>query len=148
MNYNLFFGHNFKLVIPKNPEVNYFLQTCSVPGVSMGPTDTPFRNNEAFMPGNVVQKQNLSVSIILDEDLETYVSIYNWLTSFIDQDVWRNLTQDIQIHVLSSNKRVNKTFTFVQAFPVTIGEIPFDSTVNESTQVAFTCDFRFQYFTF
>lgn len=114
----------------------------------MNAVETPFRNNQTMMPGNTIDFSQLDTQILLDENLENYTYIHEWLVSFRDMDVWHELTKDIKLHILSANKRPLLTFTFVHAFPTNLGEVTFDSTQTDFTQMVFSVQWSYQFFTF
>lgn len=85
--------------------------------------------------------------LLMDEDFENYIYLANWMRAFIDDDEWQNLVKDIKLHILSGNKRALLIYTFVGSFPTTMGEVMFDSSTMDPTQISFNVQFRYQYFT-
>ena len=83
----------------------------------------------------------------MDEDFENYIQLCTWMRAFIDDDDWRNLIKDIKLHILSSNKSTLLTYTFKGAFPTSMGEVMFESSVMDTTQIAFNVEFRYQFMT-
>lgn len=84
----------------------------------------------------------------MDENFENYLFLAKWMRSFIDDDDWRNLIKDIKLHILSANKKILLTYTFVGSFPVSLGSVTFDSSSMDPIQIQFNVSFRYQYFTF
>lgn len=82
----------------------------------------------------------------MDEDFENYIYMTNWMRSFIDDDDWRNLVKDVKLHILSGNKTTLLTYTFTGAFPTMMGEVLFDSSDMDPTQIQFNVEMRYQYF--
>ena len=83
----------------------------------------------------------------MDEEFTNYIQMADWMRSFIDDDDWRNLVKDIKLHILSGNKKTLLSFTCKSAFPTSLGEIMFDSSVTDVTQIVFNVEFRFEYMT-
>ena len=56
------------------------LQLANVPGISGTPAvvNTPFKNIPTM--GDKLEYENLSISFIVDEYLENYLSLHNWIT--------------------------------------------------------------------
>ena len=70
----------FKFGILQLPKVEFFTVTANVPGISGTPSvlNTPFKNIPTI--GDKLEYGNLSISFIVDEYLENYLSLHNWLT--------------------------------------------------------------------
>lgn len=86
----------------------------------MGAIETPYRNDQINIPGDKVIFNPFSCNCLMDEDWKNYDEMFNWLTSFKDEDDWRNLIKDIKVYILSSNKKILKIFTLVGAIPTNI----------------------------
>jgi len=70
----------FKFVIDQIPKVEFFTTSANLPGISLGEIEmqTPFKNIPLL--GDRLTYDNLTVSFIVDEFLENYISIHEWLT--------------------------------------------------------------------
>jgi len=109
--------------------------------------DLYFRNNQTSTYSNVTEWSPLNCVILMDEEFDNYIYLADWMRSFIDDDDWRNLIKDIKLHILSGNKKVLLSYTFTGAFPTSMGEIMFDSSTMDPTQISFNIELRYQYFT-
>jgi hypothetical protein len=115
-------------------------------GVAMDAANAQERNRQAYVPGEHVTWNSFNCTCLVDEDFSNYEYVQNWLVSFVDEGDWRELVKDLSLHVLSANKKTLLKFVFVHAFPTSLGDITFDSSVMDSTQMTFTIDFTYQYF--
>ena len=72
---------SFAVSFSRLPEVQYFCQRISLPTVVLGETNeaTPFLNLP--LEGDTLTFESLSLSFIVDEDLQNYISIYEWMTA-------------------------------------------------------------------
>jgi hypothetical protein len=70
-----------------------------------------------------------------------------WMTSFIDEDNYRNLIKDTKLSILSANKKTLLIYTFKGTLPTSLGDVNFDSSVMEAQNIVFTVELRYQYFT-
>ena len=61
------------------PGVNYFCQRINIPGISLSSSviSTPFANIP--IEGDVLEFEDLSIGFIVDEDMQNYLELYNWL---------------------------------------------------------------------
>ncbi len=70
----------FRFGIHQLPKVEFFTVGANLPGVSVPSTTmaTPFTNISIM--GEKTEFDNLSITFIVDEYLENYISLHNWLT--------------------------------------------------------------------
>jgi hypothetical protein len=70
----------FKFGIHQLPKVEYFVTACTLPSVSLGTAiqATPFK--DIRVPGEKLTYGSLEVTFLVDEYLENYTSLYNWMT--------------------------------------------------------------------
>ena len=71
----------FRFLINQLPKVEYFTTEANVPGISTGDGvfNTPFKDIN-LLPDKLAY-EDLTISFIVDENLENYIEIHNWLTS-------------------------------------------------------------------
>ena len=69
----------FKFGINQLPKVEYFTVSASIPGISAGvvTVETPFKDIPII--GDKLTYDNLSITFIVDEYLENYISLHNWM---------------------------------------------------------------------
>lgn len=169
INKSLLNNNNFRLLIDKVPTVEYYVQSVNIPSMvfleSMMPTRVGI---DAYFPGDKVTFSNLSVTFLVDEDLENYKEMYDWMNAIVPisdsadykdyvntstlttgelSNINNDLIQYSQITlVTNTNKNLpNKFFRFYDCFPVGLGEIELKSG-SESETVTCTAEFRFTYF--
>ena len=70
----------FRFTCAKLPTVEFFCQTANVPSVTLGTADveTPLKNIP--MPGDKLTYGELNVSFLVDENLNNYKELHDWLT--------------------------------------------------------------------
>ena len=70
----------FKFGIHQLPKVEYFVTQAELPDISLDTTvqNTPFK--DIPIPGEKLTYSNLTVTFLVDEYLENYISLHNWLT--------------------------------------------------------------------
>ena len=70
----------FKFNVLKLPKVEYFCTSVNLPGISLSDNytqPTPFR--DIPMPGEKLTYERLSLTFLVDENLENYQEIHGWL---------------------------------------------------------------------
>jgi hypothetical protein len=70
----------FRFKMSKLPEVEFFIQTANVPGITLGSTsfETPLKDIAGI--GDKVTYQTLDVSFLVDENLNNYKELHDWIT--------------------------------------------------------------------
>ena len=69
----------FRFGIHQLPKVEFFTVAANLPGISAGTVTqaTPFK--DIPLMGEKMEYENLSISFIVDEYLENYISLHNWM---------------------------------------------------------------------
>ena len=69
----------FRFKCSKLPTVEFFCQTANIPGISLGQAtvDTPLKSIP--FPGDELNYQDLGISFLVDENLNNYKEIHDWL---------------------------------------------------------------------
>ena len=70
----------FRFGIHQLPKVEFFVTAVTLPGISLGtiPFPTPLKN--ILISGEKLEYENLSITFIVDEYLENYITLHNWMT--------------------------------------------------------------------
>ena len=161
--------NNFRLLIDKVPTVEYYVQSVNIPGLSFTETISAAGVGlDAFFPGDKVSFETLDISFIVDEDLENFKEIYDWMDaivpvsdpaayeayvgsvktgsgtySAVDNDL--NQYSDVTL-VLNTNKNIpNRFLRFHDAFPISLSGIELQSGA-EAEPVTCNVSFRFTYY--
>jgi hypothetical protein len=84
----------FRFKMTKLPQVEFFVQTANIPGITLGSTsfETPLKDIAGV--GDKVTYQTLDVSFLVDENLNNYKEIHDWITSLgfaQNHDQFKNL---------------------------------------------------------
>jgi len=144
----------FKVVIDRRrfSNLNFFAQSFQHPGITTQAAEIPYRqySSSPSVP-DTFSYGELSIQFILDEDMESYTEIHNWIKNnveneFQNQDKDEPTYADIVITILSSKNNVNKQIKYRNAFPVSIGEVNFEANVDGTSVLVFPVSFRYTYF--
>ena len=70
----------FRFKMTKLPNVEFFIQSANIPAITLGETSmaTPLKNIP--IPGDNVSYSSLDVSFLVDENLNNYKEIHDWIT--------------------------------------------------------------------
>jgi len=151
----------FKFQIKKTPHLNYFVQSVNLPAVSIGTVEvgTPF--TRIPFPGDKLTFGQLDVTFKVDEDMENYTEIFNWMIAMGHPDSLTDsatiysapamsgngVYSDLSLAILTNGMRGNKMFNFSDAFPINLSDITFDSTLSDVEYVTATATFAYRRFT-
>ena len=143
----------FRFSIKRLPNVSFFVQAATIPGLTMGVTESPTPFKTIHFAGDKIQYDQFNVTVRVDEYMDSYNEIFDWmigLTKPESFDQYRllkdsddSLYSDATLVVLNSRKNPALEVTFKDMFPVSIGAIELDTT--ESDVNYKTCDITFQH---
>ena len=70
----------FRFKIAKLPQVEFFIQTVNLPGISIGTSTVPTPLYDFPVPGDEISFQDLSISFLVDENLNNYKELHDWIS--------------------------------------------------------------------
>ena len=70
----------FRFKIAKLPQVEFFIQTVNLPGISIGTATVPTPLYDYPVPGDEISFSSLDVSFLVDENLNNYKELHDWLS--------------------------------------------------------------------
>ena len=149
----------FKFTLSKFPKVTFFSNTARIPDITLGTAIQSTYLKDIDIPGEKLTFGDLNVRFLVDENLENYMKIHNWLTGlgfpesgqeFINkttnEDGIRDMKEqfsDGSLHILNSNFNDTAVVKFRDLFPIYLTSLEFDAT--ESDINFFTADVTFKY---
>ena len=71
----------FRFGINQLPKVEFFTVAANVPSIAMGDAIFPTPFKDIPVMGDKLTYENLSISFIVDEYLENYISLHEWMTA-------------------------------------------------------------------
>lgn len=159
-NLNYLSSLNYKFSIKRAPHVNFFVQKVNVPSLYLQPVDTPNPFISIPQPGEHLTYDTLSVTFKVDEKLQNYLEIHNWIralgkpTNFAEYAAIKNkpswtgesITSDLTVSILSNIKTMNYDVTYIDAFPIQLSELVFNTTDTDVNYLEATASFKFTYY--
>lgn len=150
---------NFKFTLKRAPHINFFVQKVNIPSLSLTQAETtnPFVN--VAYAGDHLDYGNLELTFRVDEDLQNYLEIHDWIRSQgkLYFNEYKNLAEapkysgsglksDIALTLLTSNKKANYEIVFKDAFPLSLSSVDFDTTDEDVSYVEASASFRYVYY--
>ena len=137
----------FRFKMTKLPLVEFTVQTANIPGISLGSTDMPTPLKEISIPGDKITYQSLDINFLVDENLNNYKEIHDWITGLgfpQDHTQFKNLQGTASDRFPGTTSSTAATGTSISQ-PLSEGGIYSDATLTvlNSKNIAKT-EIRFQ----
>ena len=158
-NRNFLSGVAFKFNLTKFPKVDFFSNSARIPELNLELTRQPSYLKNIDIPGERLTYGDLTLRFLVDENMENYISVYNWLKGLgfpesakeykdltTDKDGQRDNKEafcDGTLRILNSNYREVAKVKFNDLFPTSLTSLDFDAT-NTDIQY-FTAEATFKY---
>jgi hypothetical protein len=155
----------FKLKLNRCPKVDFLCNKANLPTITLGVAQQTSYLKNIPVPGDKMSFDDLVVSFIVDENLENYLQIYDWMTGlgFTEslqqfEDIKRksryfpefnegfNERSDGTLMVLNSNYNTVAQVKFKDLFPFALTGIPFDATLTQEQYFTATVSFKYTIF--
>ena len=149
----------FRFSLAKIPKVNFFCNSARIPEINLGIAVQPSYLKDIDVPGEKLTYGDLTIRFLVDENMENYMAVHNWLTGLgfpetpqdfkdltTNPDGQRDLDEqfsDGNLYILNSNFRSIAAVKFVDLFPVALTSLDFDAT--EPDVQYFTAEATFKY---
>jgi len=149
----------FKFTLAKEPKVAFFCNSAQIPEISLGTAVQPSYLKEIDVPGDKVFYGDFNVRFLVDENLENYMAIHNWITGLgfpeTTQDYKDAITDDQglrdpnevfsdgSLRILNSNYNEIAVVKFKDLFPVSLSSLEFDASLTDVEYL--TADASFKY---
>jgi len=143
----------FRFTIKRLPNVEFYVQGTTLPGISMNPTNiaTPFKTMR--FAGDKLDHETFSVTIRLDEYMESYNEIFDWMVGLTKPDSFdqykalersdNGLYSDASLIILDSKGNPGIEVHFKDIFPISLSSISFDVTQSDVNYA--TCEITFEH---
>jgi len=158
-NRNFLSAVGFKFTLAKYPQVDFFSNSARIPEISLDVARQPSYLKDIDIPGEKLTYGDLTLRFMVDENMENYMALYNWLTGLGFPETtaqFKRLTTDDSgqrdqkeafsdgtLRILNSNYKEVAKVKFLDLFPVSLSSLDFDSTVTDVNY--FTAEASFKY---
>ena len=165
----------FRFKCSKLPTVEFFCQTANIPGIGLGVADIETPLKSIPFPGDKVTYQDLAISFLVDENLNNYKEIHDWI---IGLGAPQNHTQfstlrdtgtdrfpgqttnspnnntvpdggtysDATLTVLNSKNIAVTEIRFHNIFPTSLGALSYDVQASDVNYLSVGVDFSYMYY--
>ena len=156
----------FQFNVTRSPKVSYFGNMINVPGITLGVANQASYLKMIPRPGEIIDFEDLTLNFLVDENLENYIEIQNWIRGigfpetleqiydFQDEEdpttgVKRKKNQEIDLFsdgtlTVMNNLNIPKFYVkFEGLFPYSLSSLQFDATQTDLDY--FTAQVSFKY---
>jgi hypothetical protein len=153
----------FKFTLNRAPKVAFFGNSTNIPGMTLGIAVQPTYLKDIDIPGDKITFNDLTLRFLVDENLENYVEIQNWIRGIgypeslseiynwqknnsvmdVQDKSQMNLYSDATLTVLTSSNNSNFKVKFFDVFPYSITDLQFDATDSDIDYL--TAEVTFKY---
>lgn len=166
-NINPLQSNGFLFGITKLPEVSFFCQEASIPGLSLPNAEMSTPLVTSKLPGDKASYDDLTITFLIDEGMTNYIAVHNWLVGMGFPEGWYQYADFLKdridgvtsspaaaavsdgvLQILSSSNNPIKTVRFVDLFPISLTSLQLTSTTSETTYLAGTATFAYSYYKF
>lgn len=160
-------NNGFRFGIQKLPEVTFFCQEVTLPGLDLPAAEFSNPLVTTPIPGEKLSFGDLSIVFLIDSQMTNYVAVHNWLVGLgfpQSHDQYKNFissrTDDLNrnellagysdgtLSILNAYSKPIKSIEFVNLFPVSLSSIQLQSTVTDTVYLAGNANFRYTYYRF
>lgn len=150
----------FSFLIKRCPNVNWFVQEVNLPGVTLGDSSKYYATGKAAIPGDNLEYNELTISFIVDESLNNWREIYNWMrglapTAIGGDNQYKDLKasefgliSDGNLVVLTNSSNPNISLSFKDLFPTSLSDVHFRTTDTTLDPITASVTFRYTHFDF
>ena len=138
----------FKFVLNRSPKVAFFSNSANIPGLNLGVAEQPTYLKNIDTPGDKIVFDDLTLRFLVDENLENYMEIQNWMRglgypesldeiyALQNQQTYvntsdsklMNIYSDGTLQILTSSSKPNFKLKFRDLWPYSLSNLQFDAT--------------------
>jgi hypothetical protein len=160
--------NKFLLTFGRLPNVQYFCQNVTVPGISLSEAVITNPFVDIYSPGEKAIYDLLNISFMIDEELKSWLEIHDWIRAMtfpVEFREYQNLSKlnkyqsaknyinnrfpqfsDASLSLFSSSNKEYYRFKFYEVFPTTLSTFIMNSQDGPDTIITADATFRYSYY--
>ena len=158
-NRNYLSGIGFKFNLAKHPKVDFFSNSARIPEVNLATAVQSTYLKDIDIPGEKLTFGDFTLKFLVDENMENYMTIYNWLVGLgfpesakdfkdltTDKTGIRDMKEqfcDGTLRILNSNLREVAKVKFKDLFPISLTSLDFDATSSDVQYLTAEASFKY-----
>lgn len=148
----------FVFKLQRAPALSYFCQSVNIPDISLQAAMAPTPSLRVPLQGDHMIFNPLTLTFKIDESLQNWLEIFNWLTGIANPDnkkipydlISKNpdwtgygIYSELQLFVMDSKNNPTYIFNFEHCFPSSLSGPKFQSTEQDVTYIESTVQFLY-----
>lgn len=163
-NINRLLENKFTVNFGRIPTTTYFCDQVNMPGIHSDNPVYPTMGKNIPLAGSKLSMDEFTMRFKVDEDLLSWQEIYEWIRGYstpATHEQYINLKKKIQsgenenlpaytdgiVNILTNKNYPNIRVHYQNIFPVSLSEIQFTSTTDNSLELFATAQFRYMDYT-
>jgi hypothetical protein len=147
----------FRFTMQRLPHVNYFCTQASIPAITLAQISVPMPMVNKHYPADKLEFDELSITFRIDEDLQNYSEIYDWMHTIASpegltdrtanrrtQQSVSNVFSDGSLIVTTAAYKPNIEIKFNDLFPTTLSTLSFNVEETEITYLQAEASFKYR----
>jgi hypothetical protein len=141
---------NFIIQTRDSNHMEFFCQEVQIPGFQIGNLDIGHQAMKDKRPGDSVEWEDLTLTILCDEDLNAFKDVYKYLN--LTHDPYTNTLEvrqevfDATLFITSNKNNPKFKIKFYDAWFQSVSPIQFQSTSPDENNLTFTVGIRYNYY--
>jgi hypothetical protein len=137
----------YSVIFPEISDTIYFCQKINLPGVQVTELAHLTPNLDLYVPGTKMSYGTLDINFIVNEDISSWLQIHDWIRNITTEMRYRTLPKAQAILTIYSNQNNPRMrIKYYDIFPLSLGDIEFDTTTTNEEHLTANATFRFNYF--
>lgn len=150
----------FKFQLKKTPNTNFFVQSATIPQLTLGTASVPTPFANIPMPGDKVTFSEFQITFKVDEDMTNYLELFNWITALghpQNFEQYKTLAakpaytgegiySEASLIILNSAKSPTNEIHFYDLYPTSLSDIIMDTRNTDIDYVTCTASFAYRMF--
>jgi hypothetical protein len=120
----------FKFILSEYPKVDFFSNSSQIPGINLGVAIQPNYLKDIPIPGDKLSYDDFSFEFFVDENLQNYLQVHNWM-------------RGLGLIIYNSNYNPISQVNFRGLFPVSLSTIDFNAKAQDINYVTANVTFKY-----
>ncbi len=146
----------FEFRVTKLPAVNWFVQSVKLPGINLPAINVPNPFIRMPVPGDHVTYGSFGIHFKIDENMENYFTVFNWITGLGFPDDFgeyaeiarqpqttNGIYSDATLTICDAQNNPKVNIFMKDMFPTSLSDLPMDSTDTEINYIPADAEFTF-----
>jgi hypothetical protein len=152
-------NNKFEFVLNRIPNFTFLVQSVNLPALTLTPVTVQTPAVPIQIPGNIMTFSQLSLTFMVDEEMQSWYELYNWMTQLAnpesndkrgtltgDPGATNHITSDATLIIKTNSNNPNWKISFVEVFPTDLGELNF-SSIESQDFLSSSVTFSYTYYT-